>query len=156
MVFQKPVLLRRTVAANITFALGAAGRPRADLPVLLDRAGLSEKAAQPARTLSGGEQQRLALVRALAVRPQILFLDEPTASLDPAATLLIETILRDVSADGAKVIMVTHDIAQARRLAGDIVFCHGGRVAETGPAHRVLREPGTEEAGDFLAGRLRA
>jgi tungstate transport system ATP-binding protein len=155
-VFQKPVMLRRTAAANIAFALAAAGRPasRPEIARLLDLAGIGALADRPARRLSGGEQQRLALARALARRPQVLFLDEPTASLDPAATKLVEDIVARVSAAGVKIVMSTHDLGQARRLAHEVVFLVGGRLVEHAPASRFFNEPATEEARRFLAGDL--
>jgi tungstate transport system ATP-binding protein len=135
MVFQRPVLLRRSVAANLRFALRIRGRPRpADVERLLDEVGLADRAGQPARLLSGGEQQRLTLARALATEPQVLLLDEPTASLDPAATAAIEAIVRRAHARGTKILYVTHDLGQARRLADDVVFLHRGRLAEHAPA----------------------
>lgn len=154
MVFQRPVLLRRTVAANIRFALSANHDPKQTCGALLEKAGLSHRAHQPARTLSGGEQQRLAMVRALATDPEILFLDEPTASLDPAATLAIEDMISDASNSGTKVVMVTHDIAQARRLADDILFCHAGMIVETAPSQRFFSAPESPEAASFLKGLL--
>ena len=154
MVFQKPVLLRRTVAANVAFALDACGRDRSNLAALLERASLTPMARQPARTLSGGEQQRLALIRALATEPQILFLDEPTASLDPAATKSIEEMIVRVSHEGTKIVMVTHNIGQARRLAADVVFFHGGRVVCHQDAGEFFDTPGAPEAEAFLAGLL--
>src|SRR3954451_20706799 len=126
MVFQRPVMLRRTAAANVAYALGA--RDEARVLELLDRVGLGALADRPARRLSGGEQQRLALARALARDPEILFLDEPTASLDPAATKAIEDIIRAVSQRGIKVVMATHDLGEARRLGGEIVLLHRGRA----------------------------
>lgn len=155
MVFQRPVLLRRSVAANVAFALRASGRDAGALAGLLDRGGLTAQAHQAARSLSGGEQQRLALVRALATEPEILFLDEPTASLDPAATLAIEELIRQAASDGTKIVMVTHNIAQARRLADHLVFCNGGQVTEAGPAQAILGEPESQALRDFLEGRLR-
>jgi tungstate transport system ATP-binding protein len=155
MVFQKPVLLRRSVAANLDFVLrarGGADPVRRD--ALLRHVGLESRAAQPARLLSGGEQQRLALARALATGPEVLFLDEPTASLDPASVLKIEETARAARAAGTKVIFVTHDIGQARRLAGDVVFLDRGRVAEHAPAGRFFGAPATRAARDYLAGRL--
>ncbi|MHA6326680.1 ATP-binding cassette domain-containing protein [Roseivivax sp. CAU 1753] len=151
LVFQKPVLLRRSVAANIDFVLG---RDPARRDGLLARVGLLAHAGQPARRLSGGEQQRLALARALATDPEMLLLDEPTANLDPASALMIEDILRDVAARGTTILMVTHDIAQARRLADHAVYLAHGRVAEQGPAIPILSTPDTRIARDFLAGRL--
>src|SRR6202044_3560968 len=121
---------------------------------LLELVGLAGLEDRPARRLSGGEQQRLALARALARDPAVLFLDEPTASLDPAATKAIEDIVRNVSAGGVKVVMATHDLGEAKRLAGEIVLLHRGRVIETGPAEKVLSSPTTDEARRFIAGEL--
>ena len=104
--------------------------------------------------LSGGEQQRLALARALARDPEILFLDEPTASLDPAATKAVEDIVRAVAANGVRIVMATHDIGQARRLAGDIVFLARGRLIENTLAHRFFTSPASNEASAFLRGDL--
>ena len=154
MVFQRPVLLRRTVAANLTFALRAAGQPRDRAEALLAQAGLSAQAHQPARTLSGGEQQRLALIRALACTPDLLFLDEPTSSLDPASTQMIEAMVGDAARAGTKVVMVTHDPAQARRLAADVLFLHHGRVLEHTPAPAFFETPLTEAARAYLSGVL--
>ena len=155
MVFQHPVLLRRSVAANLDFALKVAGNPDAGRrDELLAMAGLADKAKQPARALSGGEQQRLALVRALASSPQMLFLDEPTASLDPSSTLAIEHLVVDARRAGVKILLVTHDAGQARRLADDVVFIHAGRVSEHTPATNFFVQPASGEAGDYLAGKL--
>ena len=109
---------------------------------------------RPARKLSGGEQQRLALARALAKDPQVLFLDEPTASLDPAATKSVEDLIRDIAARGIKVVMSTHDLGEARRLAGDIVLMHRGRIVEASDATTFFNNPKTEEARRFVAGEL--
>ena len=121
---------------------------------LLALVGLSGLGERPARKLSGGEQQRLALARALAKEPAVLFLDEPTASLDPAATKAIEDAIRAVSERGIKVVMSTHDLGEARRLAGDIVMLHRGRVVETGAASSFFNTPQTFEAKTFIAGEL--
>ena len=155
-VFQRPVMLRRTVAANLVFALYAAGRAAdtATIAHLLSRVGLAHLAQRPARHLSGGEQQRLALARALARTPDILFLDEPTASLDPHATKSVEDIIAAVAADGTKVVMATHDLGQARRLAGDIVFLAGGRLVEQTPAADFFQQPASETGRRFIAGDL--
>jgi tungstate transport system ATP-binding protein len=157
-VFQRPVMLRRSAAGNIRYALAAAGVPRPqrdvrarEFCVLVGLDGLSDR---PARKLSGGEQQRLALARALAKEPQILLLDEPTASLDPAATKAIEDVIRAVVARGIKVVMSTHDLHEARRLAGDIVLMHRGRVIESGPADAFFHAPTSEDARRFIAGEL--
>ena len=123
----------------------------AELLVLVGLNGLERR---PARRLSGGEQQRLALARALARDPAVLFLDEPTASLDPAATKAIEDIVRAVSARGVKVVMATHDLGEAKRLAGDVVLLHRGRLIENGPASEFFANPRTQEARKFIAGEL--
>lgn len=154
LVFQKPVLLRRSVAANIDFVLKARGKDTAERPALLDHVGLSHKANQPARLLSGGEAQRLALARALATEPEVLFLDEPTASLDPASVLAIEEIVSEARARGVRIIFVTHDMGQARRMADDVVFLNRGRVAEHEPATDFFPEPRSPEARDYLNGRI--
>ncbi len=157
-VFQRPVMLRRRAAANIRYALATAGVPRARqggrIGELLALVGLDGLGERPARKLSGGEQQRLALARALAKEPQVLFLDEPTASLDPAATKAVEDVIRAVAARGIKVVMSTHDLGEARRLAGEIVLMHRGRVLECSPAEAFFSTPKTEEARRFMAGDL--
>jgi tungstate transport system ATP-binding protein len=155
-VFQKPIMLRRSVAANVAFALTAAGRAASasDIAQLLEQVGLGDFGQRPARKLSGGEQQRLAFARALARQPDILFLDEPTASLDPAATKRVEEIIADIACQGVKIVMATHDLGQARRLAGDIVFLVGGRLVEHAPAHAFFAQPATDAARRFLAGDL--
>lgn len=155
MVFQRPVLLRRSVAANIDFVLGLrkSATPERTRQIL-EEVGLADRAAQPARLLSGGEQQRLALARALALDPEVLFMDEPTASLDPSSTAAIETIVLRAHRRGTKVLFVTHDLGQARRLAGDIVFLSGGRLVEHSAAEHFFDRPDTREARDYLEGRL--
>lgn len=151
MVFQKAVLLRRSVAANIDFVLSLKGRAdAARRDAILEQAGLLAHARQPARLLSGGEQQRLALARALATEPDVLFLDEPTASLDPGSVLRIEGVIRDAADRGIKIVLVTHDIGQARRLARDVAFLHRGRVVERGPAADLLHAPASAEAKAYL------
>jgi tungstate transport system ATP-binding protein len=155
-VFQKPVMLRRSVADNVAFALNAAHRPadRADVSSLLDLVGLTALADRPARRLSGGEQQRLAIARALARKPQLLLLDEATASLDPAQTKIIEDLITRIAASGVKILFSTHDLGQARRLAGDVVFLVKGRVAEHAPATTFFHHSSSEAARRFLAGEL--
>ena len=156
--FQRSTMLRRTAAANMRYALAAAGIPRAARDArtaeLLTLVGLDRLADRPARRLSGGEQQRLALARALARDPTVLFLDEPTASLDPYATKAIEDIVRSVAARGVKVVMSTHDLGQARRLAGDIAFLHRGRLFEHATAAEFFAMQRTQEARKFVAGEL--
>ena len=157
-VFQRPVMLRRSAAGNIRYALKAARIPReqhdARIAELLALVGPEAIASRPARRLSGGEQQRLALARALARDPTVLFLDEPTASLDSAATKAVEDVVGAIAARGIKVVMATHDLGEARRLAGDVVFLHRGRVVETGDAEAFFRSPQTAAARTFLAGDL--
>ncbi|MBX9821998.1 MAG: ATP-binding cassette domain-containing protein [Afipia birgiae] len=157
-VFQRPVMLRRTVSANVAYGLTHAGYPRAKLAArtaeLLERVGLSDLAMRPARRLSGGEQQRLALARALARDPELLLLDEPTASLDPAATRGVEEIVRDAAQSGIKIVMASHDLGQVRRLAGDVVFMVRGNVREQTPAEDFLKNPSTSEAAAFVRGDL--
>jgi tungstate transport system ATP-binding protein len=156
LLFQKPVMLRRTAAANVSFALTAAGRAadRAAVTHLLHQVGLAGFEHRPARRLSWGEQQRLALARALARDPEVLFLDEPTASLDPAATKAVEEIIVRIAGAGVKIVMATHDLGQARRLASDVVFLVAGRVIEHGPAPDFFVSPSTDKARRFLAGDL--
>lgn len=157
-VFQRPVMLRRTVAANVAYGLTHAGYPQekhaARIAELLERVGLSDLAMRPARRLSGGEQQRLALARALARDPELLLLDEPTASLDPAATRGVEEIVRDAAQSGIKIVMASHDLGQVRRLAGDVVFMARGNVREQTPAEDFLKNPSTSEAAAFVRGDL--
>jgi tungstate transport system ATP-binding protein len=158
MVFQRPVMLRRSVAGNVGYALHAAGIARATrrerVADLLVQAGLAHLTARPARRLSGGEQQRLALARALARDPEVLFLDEPTASLDPTATKAVEDILRAIAQSGVKIVMATHDLGQARRLAGEIVFLLRGSVREQSGAERFFTAPATAEGAAFIGGDL--
>jgi len=158
MVFQRPVMLRRSAAGNVSYALRAAGVPHAArarrVAELLAQVDLAPLAGRPARRLSGGEQQRLALARALARDPEVLFLDEPTASLDPAATKAVEDILRAVAQSGVKIVMATHDLGQAHRLAGEIVFMLRGGVRECAPADRFFAAPATPEAAAFMRGDL--
>lgn len=155
-VFQRPVMLRRTVAGNVAYALRAAGRDASTpaIAALLERVSLVGYQTRAARRLSGGEQQRLALARALASAPDLLLLDEPTASLDPASTKAVEEIVAAASRDGVKVVMSTHDLGQARRIAGDVVMLAGGRLFEHTPAPQFFRLPATEAGRRFLAGEL--
>jgi len=157
-VFQKPVMLRRSVAANVRYALKVADTPRHQrsrrTAEALADAGLERLAASPAWVLSGGEQQRLAIARALATRPQVLLLDEPTASLDPTATLAIENQVRHAHLHGTKAVFVTHDLGQARRLADEIVFMHDGRIVEHAPADQFFAAPSSAAAAAFVDGRL--
>ena len=158
MVFQRPVMLRRSVLDNVTYALYLAGVPaaerRARAEAVLERVGLSPLAHRPARVLSGGEQQRVALARAWALRPRVLFLDEPTASLDPGASAEVERLIRVIADDGCSIVMITHHLGQARRLADDIVFVDAGRVTEHTPVTDFFAAPRSEQAGHYLRGEL--
>ncbi len=158
LVFQKPVLLRRTVRANLAHALAIYGVPRAKrkarIADLLDFGRLGAIADSPARALSGGEQQRVAMVRALAAKPKLLLLDEPTASLDPQATDAIETLIRDTAAAGAAIVLVTHDRGQATRLADHIRFMHRGQLVEAAPAAQFMLAQKSPEAQAYLSGHL--
>ena len=156
MVFQRPVMLRRSALANVMYALQAAGRrePQRAAMEALEEVGLRHLAHRPARVLSGGEQQRLALARAWALHPEVLFLDEPTASLDPSATREIEAVIRAFDASGTKVVMATHNLGQARRLGDEVLFIHQGRLIERASVERFFRQPGTAEAAAFIKGEL--
>ncbi len=157
-VFQRPVLLRRSVAGNLNHALATYGVPRRERAgrreELLALGQLEHLAERPARVLSGGEQQRLSMIRALAAKPELLLLDEPTASLDPQATAAIEDLIGQASAAGVKIVLVTHDSGQARRLADDILFLHGGKLAESAPADSFFDNPQSAAAQAYLEGRL--
>ncbi len=158
MVFQRPVMLRRSAIANVIYALNLAGiaptecRLRAE--DVLEAVGLANVAGRPARVLSGGEQQRLALARAWALGPEVLFLDEPTANLDPNATRDIESIISAIHASGTKIIMTTHSLGQARRLADEILFLSDGRLVERAPVDEFFKQPQSSEAVSFLRGEL--
>jgi tungstate transport system ATP-binding protein len=151
-------MLKRSATGNIRYALHAARIPRSEhesrIESLLKVVDLEALRDRPARRLSGGERQRLALARALACDPIVLFLDEPTASLDPTATKMVEDVVRAVAERGVKVVMSTHDLGEARRLAGEIILLNRGRVIETGPAASFFESPKTPEAKKFIAGEL--
>ena len=154
MVFQRPVMLRRSALANVAYALRVAGQDEGQAMEALKEVGLAHLAHRPARVLSGGEQQRLALARAWALHPEVLFLDEPTASLDPSATREIETVIRAFDAAGTKIVMATHNLGQARRLADEIIYLHQGRVLERAPVDQFFTRPATPEAAAFIKGEL--
>lgn len=158
MVFQRPIMLRRSALANIVYALELARVPAAEREVqaleALREVGLIELAQRPARVLSGGEQQRLALARAWALHPEVLFLDEPTANLDPGATREVENVIKAFDASGTKIIMSTHNLGQARRLGDEVLFLHQGRLAERAPVDEFLRKPASAEAAAFVKGEL--
>jgi tungstate transport system ATP-binding protein len=158
MVFQRPVMLRRSALANVLYALDAAGVAAADRArsarEALAEVGLSHVAERPARVLSGGEQQRLALARSWALHPEVLFLDEPTANLDPGATREIENVIRAFDASGTKIVMSTHSLGQARRLGDEVIYLHQGRVLERAPIERFFPQPASPEAAAFVKGEL--
>ncbi len=158
MVFQRPVMLRTTVLKNIVYGLKLKGVGDGDRErrahEALERVGLSHLAARPARVLSGGEQQRVALARAWALEPQVLFLDEPTASLDPASSREVERIVGEFAAAGTRILMTTHNLGQARRLAEEVVYIDEGRVLEQAPATEFFRQPRHARAAAFISGDL--
>ena len=158
MVFQHPVMLRRSVAGNLLYALEQAGVEKSlrdrRCGELLQKVGLADLADRPARRLSGGERQKLAFARALARSPELLILDEPTASLDPSATLALERLIAQAASEGIKILMASHDLGQMRRLAGDVVFLHRGRILESASAKDFFEQPVSAQASAFLRGDL--
>lgn len=155
MVFQKPLMLNRSTSANIEYVLKLRDKSESLTQKYLQSAGLEHKADQPARSLSGGEQQRLAIARALACEPGVLFLDEPTANLDPGATLKVESQVISASQQTIKIVLVTHDIAQARRLADNVVFMSDGTVTEHSSAKTFFSQPASAEATSFMSAYIR-
>ena len=157
-VFQNPVLLRRSAYANIAYVLRSqkisAALVREKIDHALCSARLDIRAQMPARKLSGGEQQRLALARALVVEPVALLLDEATANLDPASTQIVENMVNEASKKGTKIIFVTHDIKQAKRIGDDILFIHMGRVMAHKSSIDFFRDPGSDESQAYLDGRV--
>ena len=158
MVFQRPIMLRRSGRANIEHALSLHKVPRAERPDIvqdvLERTGMTRQADAPARLLSFGEQQRLAIARAWALKPQILFLDEPTASLDPSASHQIEELIQAMFEQGTKIVMTTHDLGQAKRLGDEVLFLHRGRLLEQAPAEQFFEQPENDLAQAFVKGEL--
>jgi len=154
MVFQRPVMLRTTALANVIYGLQLKGYTATECEQrarqALARVGLEAIAKRPARLLSGGEQQRVALARAWALEPQLLILDEPTASLDPASSREVERIIKAIADTGARILMTTHNLGQARRIAEEIVFIDRGRIVEQTPVERFFNMPQTEAAQRFL------
>ena len=158
MVFQRPVMLRRAAHANVTYGLKLAGVPKDERDErardVLEAVGLKSVADRPARVLSGGEQQKLALARAWALDPEVLFLDEPTANLDPGATREVERIVDQIHASGTKIVMTTHNLGQARRLADEVLFISAGRLADHAPVEKFFAQPSTGETAAFIKGEL--
>lgn len=149
MVFQKPIIMRRTARRHFQFV--CPGLPEDELLDWMKRAGIDDRANAPARALSGGEQQKLALVGALAARPDILFLDEPTAHLDFAATKFIEEMIREAHKRGTTIVMTSHNRTQAERLAEDVILLDAGRLVEAGPAPRFFSTPQHPLSRQYLA-----
>ena len=155
LIFQKPALLKRSVRQNLEFVRTLHRTDNvASIELALKNVGLSKLASQPANQLSGGERQRLALARALMMRPQMLFLDEACANLDPASVSNIEEVLRQACKDGQKIILITHDIAQAKRLADEVVFLHRGALCEHTPARVFFQSPKSKAARAYLDGQI--
>jgi tungstate transport system ATP-binding protein len=158
MVYQRPFLLRLSVWRNLMLALWLAGVPKGERAAraeqALVRVGLSAQRNRPARVLSGGQQQRLALARAWAVRPQVLFLDEPTASLDPSAKREVEQLIVEFGAEGMALVMSTHNLGQAKRLATRVLYLEGGRLVVDRPTDNFFGEPLPEPAAMFVKGEL--
>jgi tungstate transport system ATP-binding protein len=156
MVFQRPVMLRRSVVANVMHALVAMGHPEPARGAreALQRFGLEGLASQPARLLSGGEQQRVAIARAWALRPEVMFLDEPTSQLDPGAVRQIEAMITDLAREGMTILLTTHDLGQAKRLGQRVLFLNNGRLVEDSGAEEFFSTPATTEARAFLSGDL--
>ena len=156
LVFQRPVMMRRSVADNIRFILSL--RDFSDrqerLEKALDLAGLKGQANQPAPRLSGGEQQRLAIAQAMVLDPEVLILDEPSSNLDPGATMAIERLIEVAQNEGKKIILVSHDLQQAKRVGDEIIFMHHGRIVEQGSSNDFFANPKTPQARAYLDGAL--
>ena len=158
MVFQHPFLLHLSVRSNVLLALWLRGVPRAQRAARCDealrRVGLQDLAQRAARALSGGQQQRLSLARAWALRPDVLYLDEPTASLDPSAKREVEALIDSIAAEGVTVVMSTHNLGQAKRLATRVLYLEGGRLVVDLPVDRFFNDALPTEAAQFLKGEL--
>jgi tungstate transport system ATP-binding protein len=157
-VFQSPIVLRRSVCENLAYPLRLIKTPKPEIAQAVDhwlgRIGLSDRGHSSAMRLSGGERQKLAIARALIRKPQVLFLDEPCANLDGHATREIEALLQEASAAGTRLVMSTHDMGQARRLARELVFMLGGKVHDVGDAEALFTRPATKELAAFLRGDI--
>ena len=157
-VFQTPILMRRSVLDCIAYPLLLDKIPRTEArrraAEAAARVGLGALLDQPAQVISGGEKQKLALARALVRGPELLFLDEPCANLDGRSTREIEAILCDARDAGTRIVMSTHNLGQARRLADDILFLYNGQLVEAGPKTTLLEAPATSEMAAFINGDL--
>jgi tungstate transport system ATP-binding protein len=154
MVFQSPKLLRRSVIENLRFVANLNKKNDQNLLELLKKTDLSLLKDQQVSTLSGGEKQRLSLARALVSNPEILFLDEATSSLDPRSVSIIENLMEEIKLKNVKIILITHDVNQAKRIADDIIFMNNGEIRETGLANDFFSNPQSQEARAFLKGDL--
>jgi len=159
MSFQRPFLLDLTVRRNVLLGLWLQRVPRAERAVrcaqALERAGLATLAGRRARELSGGQQQRLALARAWALRPDLLLLDEPTANLDPTAKREVEALIASFAHDGITVVMATHNLGQAKRLATRVAYLEAGRLVAALPVDHFFDGGGLPDAAHrFLRGEL--
>ncbi|KIN70311.1 Cell division ATP-binding protein FtsE [Sulfitobacter noctilucae] len=157
-VFQRPIMLRRSVRQNLAYPLALLGRPKSEIAIQVEhwagRVGLGNLLDQHAPRLSGGEKQKLALARALIRAPSVLFLDEPCANLDGRSTREIEAVLQAAHSDGTRIIMTTHDLGQARRLANDVIFLSQGQLHEQGAAADIFTNPGQPKTKAFLQGDI--
>lgn len=156
-VFQRPLLLNRNVWANVEYGLKLRGNREGDerIAAALRQVGLEEVARQPARTLSGGEAQRVAVARAMVVDPEVLLLDEPTANLDPYNVGLIEEIVQRLNEEkGVTLVLVTHNVFQARRLAHRVVFLLDGEVIEVSDVESFFESPQDPRTGAFVRGEM--
>ena len=158
MLFQRPFVLSLSVQQNLGIALWLRGVPRAERGARADealcRVGLEGLARRPARDLSGGQQQRLALARAWALRPDLLLLDEPTASLDPSAKREVESLIAAIADDGVSLVLSTHNLGQAKRLAQRVAYLEAGQVVVDLPVSRFFNSTLPPVAAQFLKGEL--
>ncbi|MGE5508842.1 MAG: ATP-binding cassette domain-containing protein [Chitinophagales bacterium] len=157
-VFQRPAVFQGTVAENIAYGMRIRGVERGEARAMArreaERVGLGHLFDKPAATLSGGELQRMAVARALATKPEVLFLDEPTANLDPANVSLLEGVMAQARNDGTSVLLVTHNLGQARRLADRVGVLWAGELLESGPREELFTSAANVLVRDFLAGRV--
>ena len=158
MVFQRPFLMHCSAWRNVWLGLWLHGWPRATRSARCDealrRVGLGALGGRPARVLSGGQQQRLALARAWALKPEVLFLDDPTASLDPGAKREVESLIAEFGNEGVTVVMSTHNLGQAKRLATRVAYLDSGRLIVALPPEQFFSDALPAEAALFLKGEL--
>ena len=156
MVFQKPVMFNSSVFDNVAYGLKIRGLSSSEIrnrvKNVLEQVGLYEMRQKNAKKLSGGEQQRVALARALVLETDVLVLDEPTANLDAANVQMIEKIIREISKDGVTVVMATHNLFQAKRLANRIAYLNSGELVEIGDVKQIFESPQSEKTKKFIMG----